>query len=102
VSKNVVRHVALNGEVVTPIPNGTFLAGITRDRHILNLKQGGFPISERVLTLSDFLEADEVFMSGNMMKVTAVSSFQNKQYEIGPITRKVREMYWEWAFSEKR
>ena len=28
-----------DGEVVTPIPYGTFLAGITRDRHILNLKQ---------------------------------------------------------------
>ena len=91
-----------DGEVLTPISNGTFLAGITRDRHIANLKQNGFPIFERVLKLSDFLEADEVFMSGNMMKVTAVSSFQDKNYQIGPITHKVREMYWEWALSEKR
>ena len=91
-----------DGEVATPIPNGTFLAGITRDRHILNLKESGLPIFERVLTLSDFLEADEVFMSGNMMKVTAVSLFQDKSYVIGPITKKVREMYWDWALSEKR
>tara|TARA_Y200000002_G_C22444643_1_gene563660 strand:- start:173 stop:751 length:579 start_codon:yes stop_codon:yes gene_type:complete len=91
-----------DGEVATPIPNGTFLAGITRDRHILNLKESGFPIFERVLTLSDFWEADEVFMSGNMMKVTAVSLFQDKSYDIGPITKKVREMYWDWALSEKR
>ncbi len=91
-----------DGEVNTPIPNGTFLAGITRDRHILNLKKSGFPIFERILTLSDFLEADEVFMSGNMMKVTAVSSFQDKKYQIGPITKAVREMYWDWALSEKR
>ena len=90
-----------DGEVSTPIPNGTFLAGITRDRHILNLKKSGIPICERVLTLSEFREADEVFMSGNMMKVTAVSSFQDKNYRIGSITKKVREMYWDWALSEK-
>ena len=41
-------------------------------------------------------------MSGNMMKVTAVSLFQDKSYVIGPITKKVREMYWDWALSEKR
>lgn len=91
-----------DGEVVTPIPNGTFLAGITRDRHILNLKQSGFPVFERVVTLSDFLKADEVFMSGNMMKVTPVSKFNDKKYQTGPISKKVREMYWDWALSEKR
>ena len=89
-------------EVFTPIPNGTFLAGITRDRHISNLQKNGFTVVERVLSISDFLEADEVFMSGNMMKVTAVSAFQNKSYQLGPITRQVREMYWDWALSEKQ
>ena len=91
-----------DGEVFTPIPNGTFLAGITRDRHILNLQNNGFNVIERVLSLSDFLVADEVFMSGNMMKVTAVSAFQDTCYQLGPITRQVREMYWEWALSEKK
>ena len=91
-----------DGEVLTPISNGTFLAGITRDRHILNLKRGGFTVFERVLTPSDFLAADEVFMSGNMMKVTAVSAFQHKKYQVGPVSKTVREMYWDWALSEKR
>ena len=89
-------------EVFTPIPNGTFLAGITRDRHISNLQKNGFTVVERVLSISDFLAADEVFMSGNMMKVTAVSAFQDTCYQLGPITRQVREMYWEWALSEKK
>ena len=90
-----------DGEVFTPIPNGTFLAGITRGRHISNLQKNGFTVVERVLSLSDFLVADEVFMSGNIMKVTAVSAFQDKSYQLGPITRQVREMYWDWALSEK-
>jgi branched-chain amino acid aminotransferase len=36
-----------------------------------------------------------------MMKVTPVSAFEDRSYQIGPITKQVREMYWDWALSEK-
>jgi len=91
-----------DGEVSTPIPNGTFLAGITRDRHIANLNNNGFIVHETVLNLEDFFAADEVFLSGNMMKVTPVSAFQDKNYHKGSITPLVREMYWDWALSKRR
>ena len=56
-----------------------------------------------MLTFDDFHSADEVFMSGNMMKVTPVSAFDETRYGVGPnenpITRRVREMYWDWAAS---
>ena len=86
-----------DGEVFTPIPNGTFLSGITRARHISNLAADGVTVRETVLTFDDFTEADEAFMSGNMSKVTPVTAFEDRQYQIGPITRRVREMYWDWA-----
>ena len=86
-----------DGAVFTPIPNGTFLAGITRARHLTNLRSEGFEVHETVLTFADFQEADEVFMSGNMMKVTPVSAFDDRQYQTGLVTRRVREMYWDWA-----
>ncbi|MEL0438131.1 branched-chain amino acid aminotransferase [Phycobacter sp. K97] len=86
-----------DGEVFTPIANGTFLAGITRARHIKNLKADGVAVHETVLTFQDFEEADEVFMSGNMSKVTPVTAFDDRQYQIGPVARRVREMYWDWA-----
>ena len=89
-----------DGEVFTPIPNGTFLAGITRARHISNLKADGVKVHEKVLSFADFHDADEVFMSGNMAKVTAVKSFDDTNYQIGPVTRRVRELYWDWAQSE--
>jgi branched-chain amino acid aminotransferase len=89
-----------DGEVFTPIANGTFLAGITRARHIKNLKADGVPVHETVLSFKDFEEADEVFMSGNMSKVTPVTAFDDRQYQIGPVTRRVRELYWDWATSE--
>ncbi len=86
-----------DGEVLTPIANGTFLAGITRARHIANLRAEGVTVHERVLGFDDFRAADEVFASGNMMKVTPVTAFEDRQYQIGPVTRRVRELYWDWA-----
>ncbi|KCV82898.1 aminotransferase [Actibacterium atlanticum] len=90
---------ARDGEVLTPIPNGTFLAGITRARHIKNLRAAGVTVHETTLSFEDFKQADEVFLSGNMMKVTPVSAFEDRQYQIGPITRMARESYWDWAAS---
>lgn len=88
------------GEVFTPVPNGTFLAGITRARHIANLRADGYAVHETVLTFDDFRNADEVFMSGNMSKVTPVTAFDGTHYQVGPVTKRVRELYWDWALSE--
>ena len=91
------------GEVLTPVPNGTFLSGITRSRHMANLAADGTPVTETVLTFEDFESADEVFMTGNMNKITPVSAFDDVSYDIGPngnpVTRRLREMYWDWASS---
>ncbi|MBT53622.1 MAG: branched chain amino acid aminotransferase [Mameliella sp.] len=88
-----------DGVVFTPVPNGTFLSGITRARHITNLRADGVEVRETVLSFEDFNAADEVFMSGNMNKVTPVTAFEDKSYQVGPLTRRVREMYWDWAHS---
>ena len=88
-----------DGEVFTPIANGTFLAGITRARHMSNMRADGMKVHETVLSFDDFESADEVFLSGNMSKVTPVTAFDDRQYQVGPVTRKVREMYWDWAAS---
>ncbi|MBQ0748837.1 MAG: branched-chain amino acid aminotransferase [Roseovarius sp.] len=88
-----------DGAVFTPIPNGTFLAGITRARHIENMRREGIEVHETVMTFDDFHAADEVFLSGNLMKVTPVSAFEDTQYKPGPVTERVRQMYWDWAHS---
>ena len=88
-----------DGEVFTPIANGTFLSGLTRARHIKNLRADGVAVHEAVLSFDDFRSADEVFLSGNLNKVTPVTEFDGTMYQIGPITRRVRELYWDWAAS---
>lgn len=91
---------AKDGEVFTPIANGTFLAGITRARHIGNLRADGVTVHEAVLGFDDFHDADEVFLSGNMHKVTPVTEFDGTHYQIGPITKRARALYWDWAHSD--
>ncbi len=88
-----------DGVVFTPIPNGTFLNGITRQRHMANLRADGHDVIERVLTFDDFRAADEVFMSGNLNKVTPVLEFEGTHYQHGPVTKRARELYWDWAAS---
>ena len=90
-----------DGEVFTPAENGTFLAGITRARHISNLASDGTKVHETVLTFDDFHDADEVFLSGNMSKVMPVTEFDGTKYQTGPVTRRVRDLYWDWALSAK-
>lgn len=88
-----------DGVVKTPIPNGTFLNGITRQRIIKLLRGAGHPVKECTLSFADFDAADEVFLTGNMSKVTPITTIEDIQYPIGPITRQARKLYWEWAKS---
>jgi len=88
-----------DGEVLTPVPNGTFLAGITRGRHMALLRAAGKTVTEKTLTFEDFHSADEVFLTGNISKITPVTAFEGTSYQIGPVARLARELYWEWAKS---
>jgi branched-chain amino acid aminotransferase len=88
-----------DGTVFTPIPNGTFLAGITRKRHMELLRADGVEVVETVLSFEDFRHADEVFMTGNLNKVTPVVEFDGTNYQHGPIARRARALYWDWARS---
>jgi len=87
-----------DGVVHTPAPNGTFLAGITRSRIIGLLRDDGVSVLESVLSLDDFRAADEVFLTGNLAKVTPVTHFDDTHYpKTGEIANRARSLYWEWA-----
>jgi branched-chain amino acid aminotransferase len=90
---------ATNGVVFTPVPNGTFLAGITRQRVIGLLREAGVTVVEKTLTYQDFEKADEIFSSGNYSKVVPVGRIGNRVIQPGPLYSKARELYWEFAHS---
>jgi len=86
-----------DGIYLTPVPNGTFLNGITRQRIIKLLREAGETVHESTLTLDDFRNGDEIFLSGNYSKISPAIKFENREYEYGPKTRLARELYWDWA-----
>jgi branched-chain amino acid aminotransferase len=85
------------GEVLTPAPNGTFLNGITRQRVIALLRKSGVTVHEVALTYSDFQSADEIFSAGNFSKVMPVTRIDDRGLQPGPLYRKARQLYWDFA-----
>lgn len=88
-----------DGIVRTPVANRCFLAGITRNRVMSLLRGAGVSVLETSLTVEDFRSADEIFTTGNHSKVLPVSRFESRQTEYGPVAKKARSLYWEWAHS---
>ncbi len=88
-----------DGVVFTPAPNGTFLNGITRQRVIKLLRGAGVSVVETTLRYADLENADEIFSSGNYSKVMPVNRIDDRSLQPGPLYRKARELYWEFAHS---
>lgn len=90
---------AKDGVVFTPISNGTFLAGITRQRVMGLLRQSGVTVVEKTLAYQDFEQADEIFATGNYSKVVPVTRIGDRALPFGQIYTKARELYWTFAHS---
>lgn len=90
-----------SGVVKTPIANGTFLNGVTRQRMISLLRGAGYTVEEASLTYSDFESADEVFSTGNYSKVQSCIRIEKRDLQPGPVARKARDLYWAFAHGGK-
>lgn len=88
-----------DGVAYTPVANGSFLAGITRDRVMGLLRGAGIEVVEKALKVQDFLEADEIFLTGNHSKVVPIIRIEDREMQVGPVTKRARALYWEWAHS---
>jgi branched-chain amino acid aminotransferase len=88
-----------DGVVLTPLPNGTFLNGITRQRVIKLLRDAGVSVIETTLRYGDLLDADEIFSSGNYSKVMPVNRIDERSIQPGPLYRQARDLYWAYAHS---
>jgi len=88
---------AKDGVVATPVPNGTFLNGITRQRVIALLRGAGVTVAETTLTYADFQNADEIFSSANYSKLSPVTRIDDRSLQPGPFYRQARTLYWDYA-----
>jgi len=90
-----------DGVVYTPVPNGTFLNGITRRRVIDLLRGDGATVIETTLRYADFARADEIFSTGNFAKVAPVIRIDERQLQPGPFYARARKLYWDFAHAAK-
>lgn len=91
--------IAKDGVVYTPVPNGSFLNGVTRQRVIALLREAGVSVVECTLRYNDLLTADEIFSSGNYSKVMPITRIDDRVLQPGPLYRKARDLYWAFAHS---
>ncbi|QPC43751.1 branched-chain amino acid aminotransferase [Kaustia mangrovi] len=102
---NVAETASMNafavtdGVVFTPVPNGCFLNGLTRQRVIKLLRADGVEVVETTMSLADFDNADEIFLTGNIAKVMPVNRYQDRALDTGPVTTRARSLYWDFARS---
>lgn len=91
----------IDGKVITPMTDGAILKGITRNSILTILKEKGYEVEERVITIDEVFEAhsagtlQEVFGSGTAAVVAHVAniSYQGKTIELPSIEdRKVANM----------
>ena len=92
---------AKDGVVYTPIPNGTFLDGITRQRVVKLLRENGVEVIEKTLSYRELQTADEIFSTGNYSKVVPVTRIEDRPLPFGPVYARARELYWAYAHSQK-
>jgi len=89
-----------DGVAMTPVWNGTFLNGITKQRMTDLFRADGVEVQEVTLTPQDFAAADEIFTTGNFGKVVPVTRYEGRDLQPGPIARRAHGLYFDWSQSE--
>jgi len=89
----------INGKLVTPASYNSILMGITRDTTIkLAQNELGIETIERPIERTELYNADECFLTGTAANITPVAEIDRRKIgngEIGDITRKLQQLYFE-------
>ncbi|PKA49686.1 Branched-chain-amino-acid aminotransferase 5, chloroplastic [Apostasia shenzhenica] len=76
-----------DGVISTPLTHGTILEGITRASIIEIARDLGYQVEERLVSVEDVIDADEVFCTGTAVVVAPVNSItykgQRYHYNVG-------------------
>lgn len=92
-----IFFVTPEGELTTPIANGTFLAGITRARVIKLLAEANIAVNERRVKPEELNSAKEIFNTGNFGKVMPCVRYESRVLPVGEIATIARERYMAFA-----
>ena len=87
------------GQLLTPPVTENVLEGITRDSVIeLARRELGMPIAERAIDRSELYVCDELFLTGTAVGIAPVTRVDHRPVKdagIGPVTHKLRQLYFD-------
>ncbi len=84
--------VVKNGVVATPHPSLGILKGITRDVTIRIVKELGYPLEERDITVHELYNADEVLVTGTAAEIVPILKISGRVIadgQVGPVFQKI-------------
>ena len=87
-----------NGKLVTPIPSGDILEGITRATIIELARELGIEVVERVVDRTELYLADELFFTGTGAQITPAVEVDHRAVgdgQIGPISKRLQQLYFD-------
>jgi branched-chain amino acid aminotransferase len=90
--------VVRDGVLLTPPVNDDILEGVTRRAMFELAAANGFPVETRSIDRSEIYVADEMFLCGTGVQLSPVIELDHRRVgdgEIGPITRRMREAYFD-------
>ena len=90
----------VDGEVVTPILDGTSLSGITRHTVLKLAEELGYTVREQLVSREMLYGADEMFFTGTASEVTPIRSVDGLQVgegRRGPVTWRIQTRFLELA-----
>jgi branched-chain amino acid aminotransferase len=81
-----------DGVIHTPTPD-CFLNGLTRQTVMALARARGIQVVERAMFPEELKDADEIFITGSAAEVTAIGQIDDLHFQVGPITRMLRDDY---------
>lgn len=88
----------MDGKVITPATTGTILRGVTRDSFITLLKEWGYTVEDRLISIAEIADAywrgtlQECFGAGTAAVVSHVSeiTWRDRKLELTPVDEQHR------------
>lgn len=79
---------AVCGDRIVAVEHADALPGITRDTLVATCGAQCRPMS-----LAELRDADEVFVCGTAAEVAPIAALEQREYEVGPVTRELAALY---------
>jgi len=81
------------GEILTPCLDRCGIAGIVRGLLFDAAESLALTLRETRLTLDDVHDADELFLSNAVIGLWPVKRFEQRRFDVGPVTRRLQAWY---------